>query len=347
MKSNSVFHKDIAHTLKQTKQRSKDRGPQEDVVDNNATAEVSGVGRVTRFVQSFPFAFENAHHTSVERRSIAGSKRHDAKTILIVVRGEEGELFLIMVADSNLVVSGFVIKGDEEEAACRIAEIINSIVASGDRVLKRQGNLVQTTIRDAHAPNEIDDIHNVFLVRFGGKDNGRAPRPETFPDPAVGFEDVNVGHDDLTLVRSVVGFLAADRRRGASVDSKFEIENRKLDACAVEAVPVRLNDVDDSGADLGSNIEANDEVLGKFWKVSFTIPQVDVGADVGKRFRWVAEGSAELFELEDALVKVVAVIHGDIAVDRFGAPYLGWNIDDKGTSKWGKRVGRWNRRSGG
>ena len=63
----------------------------------------------------------------------------------------------------------------------------------------------------------------MFLMRLGGEDDRRAPRAEAFPDPAVGFEDFDVGHDDLAFVRSVVRLLAADRGRGASVDSEFEI----------------------------------------------------------------------------------------------------------------------------
>jgi hypothetical protein len=40
----------------------------------------------------------------------------------------------------------------------------------------------------------------------------------------------DVGHNNLTFMRTVVGFAAADWRGTAGVDAKFESENRKSDA---------------------------------------------------------------------------------------------------------------------
>ena len=59
---------------------------------------------------------------------------------------------------------------------------------------------------------------------------------------------------------------------------------------------------------------------------------MDVGADVGKGLRWMAEGLAELLELEDAVVNVVAVVHRDIVIDRLGAPQLRRHLNDEGAS---------------
>ena len=55
--------------------------------------------------------------------------------------------------------------------------------------------------------------------------------------------------------------LAADRWRGAGINGKFEVEDRKLDACTVKAIPVGFDDVNDSLVDLRSNIEADNKVL--------------------------------------------------------------------------------------
>jgi hypothetical protein len=107
---------------------------------------VSSIGRITRFVESLPFAFEDSHHASVERRSIARAERHDAKTILFVVGGEEGELFLIAFSNLDLVITGLVVEGNKIETAGRVAEVVNSIVATRDRILERESDLVETAI---------------------------------------------------------------------------------------------------------------------------------------------------------------------------------------------------------
>jgi hypothetical protein len=150
-------------------------------------------------------------------------------------------------------------------------------------------------------------------------------------NPAVGFEDVDVRHDDLAFVRSIVGLLATDGRRGAGIDSEFEVKDRKLDASAIEAVPMRFDDVDNGGANVGCDVRADGEVLCKFGKVSLAVPYMDVGADVGERFRWVAEGFAKLLEFEDAVVNIIAVVHRNVTVNRLRAPDLGRNVDGKGT----------------
>ena len=93
---------------------------------------------------------------------------------------------------------------------------------------------------------------------------------------------------------------------------------------------MRLDDVDNGGTGFWRDVEADDEVLVKFRQVSFTFPDMNVCADVDKRLRWVADGFAILLELKDAVVDIVGVVQWKVAVDRFGAPNLGRNIDDKG-----------------
>ena len=126
------------------------------------------IGRVARPVKGSPFGFEDPHHTSVEGRCVTRSKWHDTETVLVVVRGKESELLLIAFANPNLMVAGFVIEGNKEETAGRVAEVVDGIVASRDGIFKRQGDLIQTTIGNTHTPDEVEDIRNVFLVRLGG-----------------------------------------------------------------------------------------------------------------------------------------------------------------------------------
>jgi hypothetical protein len=85
------------------------------------------------------------------------------------------------------VITGLVVEGNKIKTAGRVAEVVNSIVATRDRILKRESDLVETAIGNAQAPNELEDIGDVLLVRFGSKDDGRAPRPKASPDPTVAF----------------------------------------------------------------------------------------------------------------------------------------------------------------
>jgi hypothetical protein len=265
LESHTVFHENITNTFKQTKKTSEDSSPQKDVINDDTAAKVRGISGITRAVKGLPFAFENPHHTCVKSRSITRAKRHHRPTIFVIIGRKESKFLLILESDTNLVVASLIVESDEEQAASRIAEVINSVIATRNGVLERQSDLVETAVRDAQAPDKVTDIDNVFLVRFGSEDDGGAPRSKTFTDPAIDFQNLEVFHDDLAFVRPVMRFLATDGRRGASVDSNFEVQNRELDASTIEAVPIRLDDVDNCLAShKGNSVKAEDKVLREF-----------------------------------------------------------------------------------
>jgi hypothetical protein len=81
----------------------------------------------------------------------------------------------------------------------------------------------------------------------------------------------------------------------------------------------------------------NDEVLVKFGKVAFSVPKVNVGAGVGEGSGRVADRTTVLFEKKDAVVDVIAVVHGNVAIDRFRAPKLRRHVDNKGMGNRTKR----------
>lgn len=69
---------------------------------------------------------------------------------------------------------------------------------------------------------------------------------------------------------------------------------------------------------------------------------MNVGTDVDERLGRVADGLSELLELEDTFVNVGGIIHGNIFVDRLGAPNLRRNLDDKCTGWNGDRRRRYS-----
>ena len=89
------------------------------------------------------------------------------------------------------------------------------------------------------------------MVRFGGKDNQGAPGALTNADPTVVEENIKMLHNDFAFVRTVVWFAATNGRGAAGVDTKFEIEDGEANAFGREAVPMRLDNIDDSGSTRG------------------------------------------------------------------------------------------------
>jgi hypothetical protein len=187
LESDAIFHEDIAHAFKQLKQGSKKSSPKEDVINNDTTAKVCGVIRVARAAQSLPFITKDLRYASIKRRGIARAKRHHRPAPFLIVGREDGELLLVTGVDTDLMVACVVVEGDEEERASGVAKISDWVVAARDRALKRESDLVQTTMRDTEAPNKVLNRCDVFLMRFGSENNGRTPRPEAFPCPTTGF----------------------------------------------------------------------------------------------------------------------------------------------------------------
>ena len=71
--------------------------------------------------------------------------------------------------------------------------------------------MIQSAVGDTHAPHEVVDISDLFLVRFGSKDDEGTPRPITWANPTVVEKDLNLGHDDLALMRTISRLPAAYR----------------------------------------------------------------------------------------------------------------------------------------
>jgi hypothetical protein len=138
-------------------------------------------------------------------------------------------------------------------------------------------------------------------------------------------------HDNFAFVRPVAGFLAADRRRATSVDGEFEVEDGFLHTSFVEAVPVALDDGNDRSFDDRICIGADYKILLELSEVTVAIPMLNISCVTayGKGLSWVTKGFTVLLELENIVVDIVAVVKRNVLIDGFGAPNLGWNVDNK------------------
>jgi hypothetical protein len=164
-------------------------------------------------------------------------------------------------------------------------------------------------------------------------------------------------HDNLTLVRPIMGLLATDGGRTTSVDGEFEVEDRKLNAARIEAVPMGFDDGDDGRAGGRVNSRTDNKVIGEFGEVPSAVPKVKIGAIVGERGRGMTNRTSVLLKKKDAIVNIVAVVHGNVAIDRLRAPELRGNVDDERRSNrarikmiikigdaGGRENGEWERR---
>jgi hypothetical protein len=181
--------------------------------------------------------------------------------------------------------------------------------------------LVEVVVQNAHAPDEIIDISNVFLMRLGSKDNGWTPGAIATTDPTVIEQNLDVSHNDFAFVRSIVRLLlATDRGRATSVNGEPKVEKREFYTSWIKTVPVQFNDEDNGRVDGRVNVWATNEVLGKSGKVAVAIPEMDVSASIGKWNERVTDSFAVAFKKEYTVINVVAVIHWDVLVKWFWAP---------------------------
>ena len=150
-------------------------------------------------------------------------------------------------------------------------------------------------------------------------------------------------HNDLALVRTIVGLLAADWRGSTCVDSEFKIQDGILDAGRVEAIPMGFDDAGDSSASGRVDVGADDKILGELSEITITVPEMNVVANVDKRRSRMADSFTVLLELENGIIDVVAVVQWNVTVNRLGTPNLGRNFNDEsgcGRAEGRERIGR-------
>ena len=111
------------------------------------------------------------HDGGVDGWGIEWTEGHDNITVLLEVGPVKGSLFLVRAINCDLMITGFGVETDEKEAAAfPIVEDVESIVAARDGVQEGVGDAVQWAVIDTPAPDEVVDVVDVLLVRFGCKE---------------------------------------------------------------------------------------------------------------------------------------------------------------------------------
>jgi hypothetical protein len=103
-------------------------------------------------------------------------------------------------------------------------------------------------------------------------------------------------HDDLGLMRPIVGLGTTDWSRSAGIDSELEPQDRVPCTILVKTVPPILNDSADGRSDGRVDSIPNAKALLKFHRVASRLEVPKVSTGDGKRRRGTAERSTILRE---------------------------------------------------
>lgn len=95
------------------------------------------------------------HESAVAGGPIEGAKGQNIEGEKEAVGPGKAEFFAVRVADFDLVESGFGVDADPEEAACSRGEVVNSLIAAGNRETVAEGDLVEAAVVDTKAPDKI------------------------------------------------------------------------------------------------------------------------------------------------------------------------------------------------
>jgi hypothetical protein len=130
----AIFDIDGTDAIEEVQKEKGVVGPHEAVINNLFAIDFLGTVGEAEAKEVIGFLTDLGHDGSVDGGGIQWAKGHDFPNILEVVRGEKGELLLVRVPDSDLVITGFGVETDKiKGAAGSIAKIIQSVVTAGNR----------------------------------------------------------------------------------------------------------------------------------------------------------------------------------------------------------------------
>ena len=162
--------------------------------------------------------------------------------MLQTIRANKGELFLILLMDSNLMEASFAVKTNEVQSAVGVTEVVKGIVTVGNGVFEWVGNGIEGAVVDAKMPDEVGNVMDVFLVGFGGKNDFGTPGASARANPSLVEEVINVGLHDWFFVDAIVGLVACNGLGCTGIDAKLKAADKVMNAGGIKAVPIVLDD---------------------------------------------------------------------------------------------------------
>ena len=332
VETETVLDIDFTNAFEKVEQENGVVRPEETVVDNLFAVDLLGAFGKAGTEKLVSFFADHTHDGGVHSGGVERAEGHDLEGIFEGVGSKESELFDIGFPNSNLMVTRLGVETDEVEAtAGAVAEVVQSVVATRDRVQERESDSVERAVVDAEAPDEFVNIVAVLLV--GLRCEKAFAEPSAFGlvnDLVVGEQIGHMLHDDWGLVDAVTSLGACDGKRLAGIDTEAEAEHWAGGAFGVKGVPVAMNDAKEFGAKGVVEVGGHMKVLVKEGLLSRGAGPFDF---VGTRWYVItrsglADGAAMRGgEVEVVVDVVVAEIHGNVFTRRFGAPNLHGHLD--------------------
>ena len=146
--------------------------------------------------------------------------------MLQTIRANKGELFLILLMDSNLMEASFAVETNEVQSAVGVTEVVEGIIAVGNGVFEWAGNGIERAVVDTKMPDEVSNVMDVFLVGFGGKNDFGTPGASARVNPSLVEEVINVGLHDWFFVDAIVGLAACNGLGCTGINAELEAMNR-------------------------------------------------------------------------------------------------------------------------
>ena len=103
--------------------------------------------------QKQPLFSQSPYHSSVKYWSILRTERHNFKCLLSSTGGEKGNIFLITIPNSNLMIATPRIQRNHGKRSVRITEIFDTISAAGYRKFEAKDGTIQSSVTDTKSQN--------------------------------------------------------------------------------------------------------------------------------------------------------------------------------------------------
>jgi hypothetical protein len=95
----------------------------------------------------------------------------------------------------------------------------------------------------------------VFLVGLHVENDGGSPRAIAWLNPTVVQQNLYMGHDDGSFMRTVVRFATTDWGRAAGIHTKFKANDGVMNAFGIKTVPVLVDNGDDFMTSVGVDVQ--------------------------------------------------------------------------------------------
>ena len=111
-------------------------GPKKDIIYDDLSTDFGPQIWVPGAEEGVILSLHDEHHGSVSGWGIHGAKGHDGVAMLQTIRANKGELFLILLMDSNLMEASFAVKTNEVQSAMGVAKVVKGVIAAGNGVFE-------------------------------------------------------------------------------------------------------------------------------------------------------------------------------------------------------------------